>query len=288
MLSGSPIPGFGLILLFYVLSAAGQKKGSSSTPTISVPTSTITVLYGYRYSWIYESWVPDAARRKLEPIYERQTEALLELNAQAPLDTQELAWDFLAAAYGASGITPNSPATKAKTEASHENNTGGQIYARDGQTLRREIADEDVQIQAIRTEYGIGETIGPPDKPFDADSLLSGEELAKAFLLLSDPSHFESAFDQSQQANASLDNSLQELRSKLNDIANGVVSLKSETRGLEAKMAAAQQSSGTMDSSIPIPPGWVPCTCPDRHPNAGPLINGARYHSAALDCSQYY
>jgi len=76
-----------------------SRNASTSAPTISTPTSTIRALYGYRYSWIYDSWVPDAARRKLEPIYEKQTEALLQLNAQAPLEAQERAWDFLAAAF---------------------------------------------------------------------------------------------------------------------------------------------------------------------------------------------
>jgi hypothetical protein len=37
-----------------------------------------------------------------------------------------------------------------------------------------------------------------------------------------------------------------------------------------------------------IPPGWVPCQCPGRHPNAGLLIDGARWHSPAIDCSMVF
>jgi hypothetical protein len=37
-----------------------------------------------------------------------------------------------------------------------------------------------------------------------------------------------------------------------------------------------------------IPAGWVPCQCPGRHPNAGLLIEGQRWHTPAIDCSMIF
>ena len=37
-----------------------------------------------------------------------------------------------------------------------------------------------------------------------------------------------------------------------------------------------------------IPAGWVPCTCPGTHPNAGLLVDGQRWHTSALDCSMVF
>src|SRR5207245_10202165 len=134
----------------------------------------------------------------------------------------------------------------ADSPAGGENQSEGQIYQRNNQTLLKEIANGDSQIWAIRTEYGIDKTIGPPDSPFDAEALLSGEELAKAFLAVSSPDIFGQAFDEAQQSNASLDNSLRDLRARLNDVANHLISLKSEVGQLEASAAAAAaaQQSG--------------------------------------------
>jgi len=54
-----------------------------------------------------------------------------------------------------------------------------------------------------------------------------------------------------------------------------------EQKNIAAGVNGAQEP---MRITIPIPPGWVPCTCPDQHPGAGIFVNGVQYHTPALHC----
>ena len=59
------------------------------------------------------------------------------------------------------------------------------------------------------------------------------------------------------------------------------------------KSAPDASSAGQLQISVEqlkraIPSGWVPCTCPATHPNAGLLIDGQRWHTSALDCSMRF
>jgi hypothetical protein len=71
--------------------------------------------------------------------------------------------------------------------------------------------------------------------------------------------------------------------------------LDSARRELTRVIEDERSASAPQRISIPegilkrtIPPGWVPCQCPGRHPNAGLLIDGQRWHTPAIDCSMVF
>jgi hypothetical protein len=79
---------------------------------------------------------------------------------------------------------------------------------------------------------------------------------------------------------------MQNLRQQLGSSEQDVGRAQDELRLEKQKESAAQTSRAqeTIQITIPIPPGWVPCTCPDQHPGAGIFVNGIQYHTPALRC----
>ncbi len=79
---------------------------------------------------------------------------------------------------------------------------------------------------------------------------------------------------------------LQDLKQQLNSSGQDLQQAQNELQLEEQKDRAAQSSAQgfAVQITIPIPPGWVPCECPDQHPNAGIFVNGVQYHTPFLHC----
>lgn len=56
---------------------------------------------------------------------------------------------------------------------------------------------------------------------------------------------------------------------------------REQVEDLKSQSADSQSHSAI---KVTVPPGWVPCTCPDQHPGAGIFVNGVQYHTPALHC----
>jgi hypothetical protein len=118
----------------------------------------------------------------------------------------------------------------------------------------------------------IAETGSPADEAEDLNALTLIEQAASEARRRR--AALESEDQQRAQAEQDLDGALQEL---------------SQAREDELKASAPQRIAIPEDTlRRAIPPDWVPCQCPGRHPNAGLLIDGARWHTAALDCSMVF
>jgi hypothetical protein len=79
---------------------------------------------------------------------------------------------------------------------------------------------------------------------------------------------------------------LQDLREQLRATEQNLTRAQAELQ-LEEQENIASQASGAADAgkiTIPIPAGWVPCTCPAQHPGAGVFVKGVQWHSPALRC----
>jgi len=87
--------------------------------------------------------------------------------------------------------------------------------------------------------------------------------------------------------------SLADLRRELGDLRQQLGSSEQDVERVQNDLQLEQQkdifaqgigAEGSTQISIPIPPGWVPCTCPDQHPGAGIFVNGVQYHTPVLHC----
>jgi hypothetical protein len=74
-----------------------------------------------------------------------------------------------------------------------------------------------------------------------------------------------------------------------NDTFNSArLRLNAASSDVTASLAAAAARLSSSQLKRMIPAGWIPCTCPGTHPNAGLLIDGRRWHTSALDCSMTF
>ena len=92
---------------------------------------------------------------------------------------------------------------------------------------------------------------------------------------------FNKLLGQAQSKKQSSDRERDDLHNQLRDLNQQMTNLDAEST-----KAQANASEPPATSSPPIPPGWVPCTCPADHPNAGILVGGTRYHTPLLKCPQ--
>ena len=79
---------------------------------------------------------------------------------------------------------------------------------------------------------------------------------------------------------------LQDLQQQLNSSSQDLQQAQNQLQFQQQQVQAAQNNAqGTgLQIAIPIPDGWVPCTCPDQHPGAGIFVNGVQYHTPLLQC----
>ena len=79
---------------------------------------------------------------------------------------------------------------------------------------------------------------------------------------------------------------LQDLQQQLNSSSQDLQQAQNQLQFQQQQDQAAQNSGPGMSLqiAIPVPPGWVPCTCPDQHPGAGIFVNGVQYHTPLLHC----
>jgi len=105
------------------------------------------------------------------------------------------------------------------------------------------------------------------------------------------PDDFASTLSKARQNQDALNNELQQTQAQINGLQRDVAGAQAQVASARQTIVDAQQPiSSNTGLGLPrprIPAGWVPCTCPDKHPHAGLLVNGTRYHSAALNCSRY-
>lgn len=87
--------------------------------------------------------------------------------------------------------------------------------------------------------------------------------------------------------------SLSQLRQALLNLKRQQSSSEEQLQRAEMEFQLEQQKDQTAQSgaqglpiqiTIPIPPGWVPCQCPNQHPGAGIFVNGVQYHTPLLHC----
>jgi hypothetical protein len=81
----------------------------------------------------------------------------------------------------------------------------------------------------------------------------------------------------------------EQLRKANSDLAES----EAQLRQAEQDLQKAEQSNSRTQLSPDLlksvlPNDWVPCTCPDRHPNAGLFFEGRRWHTPALKCSTVF
>lgn len=285
------------VIFVFVLSVSltAQNK-HQSVPTISAPSRADVARAGG--DWIYSPGVPEALRHKLEPEYQHLATLLVELQGKQQELLSDIPWDFLSAAAGtvssqatdavaasAGAYKPSNAALSADSPGAAENNDLGSLILEVGATEKR--------IKQDRAEAGYETTIGPAPKPLDdvVQGALSPDELVRAFLAVSSSDAFQRLFDQAQQAGTKLDRAIADAQAQTNGVNNRTVSVNREIAALDEKenaRAGGQKGGESIDTDIPIPSGWIKCECPDRHPNAGLFIRGARYHTAALHCDRYY
>jgi hypothetical protein len=78
---------------------------------------------------------------------------------------------------------------------------------------------------------------------------------------------------------------VQDLRQKLSSSQQALRQAQNDLQIEEQRDLENQTSTdGTFQIRIEVPPGWVPCTCPDQHPGAGIFVNGVQYHTPFLHC----
>jgi hypothetical protein len=105
-----------------------------------------------------------------------------------------------------------------------------------------------------------------------------------------DALEFDNLLDQARSRNQGLDNRISSLRNQLRDQNQQMTDLDKELIKVQTQSpqtdsgngAVAQITSPSLQAQIP--PGWVPCTCPSDHPNAGLFVNGVQYHTPVLRC----
>jgi hypothetical protein len=105
------------------------------------------------------------------------------------------------------------------------------------------------------------------------------------------PVDFNNSLSRAQQNQDAASQQLQQTQAQVNDLQTQISQAQAQVTSTRQSIADARQPiSAPTRLGLPtprIPAGWVPCTCPDQHPHAGLLVNGTRYHSAALNCSRY-
>jgi len=100
-----------------------------------------------------------------------------------------------------------------------------------------------------------------------------------------------SALDRARQNQNSLNREFQQTQSQANNLQSQIGQTQDQLRSAQQAVLSANQPIASGPAGIPrprIPAGWIPCTCPDKHPHAGLLVSGARYHSAELRCDRYF
>jgi hypothetical protein len=105
------------------------------------------------------------------------------------------------------------------------------------------------------------------------------------------PGDFSSAIDRARQNQDSFNREFEQTQAQVNNLQDQIVQAQDQLKSAEQTVASANQQIGSKPISLPrprIPAAWVPCTCPDRHPHAGLLVGGTRYHSAELHCDRYF
>lgn len=137
-------------------------------------------------------------------------------------------------------------------------------------TKYRDVADDHAPISEIEQDY----------QDAYADSLTSAPASATEFTNL---------LGKARSKNQNLDTEVGTLRNQLRDQNQQMTDLDKELT--KAQVQSAQTVSGNGAITSPslqpqIPPGWVPCTCPSDHPNAGLFVNGVQYHTPLLHCPQ--
>lgn len=99
------------------------------------------------------------------------------------------------------------------------------------------------------------------------------------------------ATSRAQQQTDALNRDVTEVQSQADTLQRGVTQAQNEVNSAQNTIAAARDQQSLPRASLPrprIPAGWVPCTCPDKHPHAGLLVGATRYHSGELHCDRYF
>ena len=148
------------------------------------------------------------------------------------------------------------------------------------QTLNQHLAEANTTLRALSA---IVKTVRNPT--------IKLKELPELPEQSRDWTELDKAID--QMRNEDLAFVLESLRSKQESVQEETqhvqADLKTQLDKYNSALSATDARDPPLAPSKPyIPAGWVPCQCPDRHPHAGLLVDGNRFHTPLLTCDRYY
>jgi hypothetical protein len=119
-----------------------------------------------------------------------------------------------------------------------------------------------------------------PDNAASDNARLKGDEAAAVRRQL----------DEQKKRRANDDEELRKLRA---DAADFERQLRATRDGIAREFVRATEAARPIvipetgsGPTVRVPADWVPCQCPNQHPNAGLLVNGTRWHSPLLFCRE--
>ncbi|MBS1819338.1 MAG: hypothetical protein JSU08_15495 [Acidobacteria bacterium] len=258
------------------------------------------------YDFLYSDAVPSSTRRALAPKYEDYYRTLQEIEANRVLDLWNNVFELAGMGAVKSRVRPGM-ARDPRVTIDTEHEAGPPPDAEPRERLAR-LADLRDEIERLESEHGI-----PPDnsplrtrnvvRQVDSSTLdrwmrEAAESAARAIAADNYQTTLTASEQLDMQAKAKVNSErrhrdVEDARGRLDRAQRDHAQGRDERADAErAKQEAVRrQSSPTIPPDIlkaAVPPDWVPCTCPDRHPNAGLFINNQRWHTASLSCSVRY
>jgi hypothetical protein len=267
-------------------------------PEITAPTPS---LYSVYYDFLYSNKVSPAARAALSPLYDAYLYLQQMMDAWKYYDLGQNIDAIATGLAGAKSAVISGSAKDPRVTIAKDPHTDDEPDTSAGQRVMT-FQDLTNVIRAAEKQYNIDPVDSPLGKSFDlhvvdsqtlqqivqdaaanAAKIITAQDAAMLTI--------QSPLDQIARAKASANQRAADSQDVRASISQSETDFAIAVSDQTAAQAQQRQSGTTARMLIPpdllkraIPPDWVPCTCPETHPNAGLLLNGQRWHTPSLTC----